>query len=156
MPLATDGLAVAASGLPWTHLAIDDLAVAASELPLIPLAADDLAVAASDLPPIPLTAGNPTDAVPDLSCMSPAPPRSQTLSCGSIRGGMPPSSYFAVLSRCANATIRSASGNLSMVARIVASDRFLIRRCRFGQSFPFEHDTGLPLPVTTFSCFKTW
>ena len=154
--LATDDLAVIASGLPSTHLTADDLAVAASDLPSIPLAADDLAVAASDLPLIPLATDDLTDAASDLSSIFPAPPGSQTLSCGNLRGGMPPSPYFAALSRCANATIRSASGSLSMVARTVASDRFFSRRCRFGQSFPFEHDTGLPLPVTTFNCFKTW
>ena len=156
IPLAADDLAVAISGLPSTHLTADDLAVAASDLPSIPLAADDLAVAASDMPPISLATDDPTDAASDLSSISPATPGSQTLSCDNHRGGMPPSPYFAVLFRCANATIRSASGSLAMVARTVASDRFLSRRCRFGQSFRFEHDTGLPLPVTTFNCFKTW
>ena len=85
-----------------------------------------------------------------------SPPGSQNLPCGSLLRIVPPSSYFFDLSRCASAVSRMASGNLPMVARTVVSDSFERRRCRFGQSLAFEHDTRLPFPVTTLSYFRMW
>ena len=139
--LTTDGIAVAVSDLSSVPPAASNLAVAASDLSLIPLAASGLADAASDMVSLVLSINKRGIFQLDFRTAS---PRSHTLPCGSLRGGVPPSSYFTALSRCAIATVLNGSEILSMVASTVASDSSLSSKCRLGQSLPFEHDTTLP------------
>ena len=137
--------------MPIMFLAAGDLATAASGLPSSLLATNGLAMVASDMPIMFLAAGS-SKRIVFNSCLS--PPGSHIFSCGRLRGVMPPSSYFLVLSRCDVAKVQSASGSMPMVARTVSSDSFEISRCRFGQSFPLVHATKVNLLVTTFNCLR--
>ena len=122
--LAASDIATAASGL--RTLATKGLALVASDMPTLLLAASDLATAASDIPSL-----SPSTDAPALNFLAThcleglvfnlcsISPGSHTHPCGRLRGVLPYSSYFLILSRCARANVRNASGSLSMVARTV-------------------------------------